>query len=79
MTSFTAGGCLSPLMAGMRGNSSMAREQAMASRPLMVLYMRVNSLMENIMVRESTDGRMANNTRASLLKIEAMASVNKQK
>ena len=39
--------------------------------------MKVNSSMEIIMDREPTDGQMADNTRASLLKTEAMASENR--
>jgi hypothetical protein len=66
---------LSPLMAGMRGNSIMARELGSASRPIiMEVHMKVNSSMEILMDREPTDGQMADNTRASLLKTEAMAS-----
>jgi hypothetical protein len=66
---------LSPLMAGLRGNSRMAREPASASRPIMMeVHMKANSSMENLMDREPTDGQVADNTRASSLKTEAMAS-----
>ena len=78
MTSCTAPGLLSHLMDGLRENSRMARGQALASRSIiMEVHMKVNSLMEIIMDRESTDGHLADNIRASSLKTEAMASVSK--
>lgn len=52
----------------------MAREPASASRPIMmVVHMKANSSMENLMDREPTDGQVGDNTRANSLKIEAMA------
>ena len=78
MTNCMAWGPLSPLIVGLRGNSRMARETASASRPIMMeVHMKANSSMEILMDREPTDGQVADNTRASSSKTEAMAMENR--
>jgi hypothetical protein len=69
---------LSHLMAGLRGNSRMARKPASASRPIMMeVHMKAISSMESLMDREPTAGQVADNTRASSSKTEAMATENR--
>jgi hypothetical protein len=55
----------------------MVTDTASESRPVKVVHMRANLTMETFMDKAPTHGGMAGFTRASSLKIKAMASDNK--